>query len=54
MSATAGALLAIAMIGVFALVIGAVALWRRGERRKPALMVTAALVLFGNVLIWTV
>lgn len=50
----ASALLAIAMIGVFALVVGAVALWRRGERQKPALMLAAAFVTLVNVLIWTV
>ncbi|WP_315764470.1 hypothetical protein [Sphingomonas sp. Y38-1Y] len=53
-SATASALLAIAMIGVFALFIGAVLLWRRGERQKPVLMALAALVTLANVLIWTV
>jgi hypothetical protein len=50
----ASALLAVAMIGVFALVVGAVALWRRGERQKPVLMLAAAFVTLVNVLIWTV
>lgn len=50
----ASTLLAIAMIGVFALIAGAVVLWRRGERQKPVLMLAAALVTFVNVLIWTV
>lgn len=53
-TATASTLLGIAMLGVFALVIGAVVLWRRGERQKPVLMALAALVTFANVLIWTV
>lgn len=53
-SPLASALLAIAMIGVFALVIGAGMLWRRGERQKPVLMLVAAAVALVNVLIWTV
>lgn len=50
----ASTLLAIAMLGVFALVIGAVALFRRGERQKPVLMLACAGVVLANVLIWTV
>lgn len=47
--------LGIAMLAVFALTGGAIALFRRGDDRKRAwLMLAAALVLFGNVLIWTV
>lgn len=53
-TATASTLLGIAMLGVFALLIGAVVLWRRGERQKPVLMTLAALVTLANVLIWTV
>jgi hypothetical protein len=48
-----GAALAVAMIGCFACVGGGVALLRRGERRKGALMLVMAAVLLGNVLIWT-
>jgi hypothetical protein len=45
---------AIAMIAVFALVIGAIALLRRGgPRRKPVLMLVLAAILFANVLIWS-
>ena len=45
---------AIAMLAVLALVIGAIALFRRGGGGKQAaLMLGAALVLFANVLIWT-
>lgn len=54
LSPMASTLLAIAMLGVFALAIGAVVLLRRGERQKPVLMVIAALVVLANVLIWTV
>lgn len=54
LSTAAATLLALAMLGVFALLLGATALWRRGERQKPVLMVLAALVTFANVLIWTV
>ena len=47
-------LYSVAMLGVFALVFGGIALWRRGDNRKQAvLMVIAALVLLGNVLILT-
>ncbi|SFP74864.1 hypothetical protein [Sphingomonas rubra] len=45
---------AIAMLAVFALVIGGIALIRRGDdRRKGVLMLVMAAVLLGNVLIWT-
>jgi len=53
-SATFSAFLGIAMLAVFALVWGGVFLLQRGEDRKRGwLMLAAALVLFGNVLIWT-
>lgn len=48
-------ILGIMMIAAFALTAGG--LWlaaRRRELKKGALMLVAALVLFGNVLIWTV
>jgi hypothetical protein len=46
--------LGIAMIAVFALTLGAITLLRRGEDRKRGwLMLAAAFVLLGNVLIWT-
>ncbi len=45
---------AIAMLAAFALVIGGIILIRRKrERQKGVLMIVAALVLVGNVLIWT-
>ncbi|MFL6858369.1 MAG: hypothetical protein ACJ8EB_10740 [Allosphingosinicella sp.] len=46
--------LSIAVLAAFALTAGG--LWliaKRGERKQGALMVAAALVLFANVLIWT-
>lgn len=47
--------LGIAMLAVFALSGGGVMLLRRGKDAKRGwLMLTAALVLLGNVLIWTV
>jgi peptidoglycan/LPS O-acetylase OafA/YrhL len=46
--------LSIAVLAVFALLIGAVALWRRGVRRQAVLMVIAALVIAGNVAVWAV
>jgi hypothetical protein len=46
--------LGIAMVAVFALTFGAIKLLRRGEDRKRGwLMLVAAMVLLGNVLIWT-
>ena len=47
-------LLSIAVLAVIALVWGGVTTWRKGDRQKGALMIVAALVLLGNVLIWTV
>jgi hypothetical protein len=47
--------LGIAMLAVFVLTGGSIALFRRRTDTKRAwLMLAAALVLFGNVLIWTV
>jgi hypothetical protein len=49
-----GLLMSLAMLGVFALLFGAVAIWRKGANRTQAvLMAIAALVLLGNVLILT-
>jgi hypothetical protein len=46
------ALLSVMMLGVFALVAGAIVMLRAGrDRRKAVLMLIAALVLLGNVLI---
>ena len=46
-------ILAIAMLGVFALAIGGGRLAaRRGDRKRGILMLVAAAVLFGNVLLW--
>ena len=47
--------LSLAMLAVFALVAGGVWLIAKArDRKKGALMLAAAAVLFGNVLIWTV
>lgn len=47
--------LPLVMLAAFALIIGAVYFWRRtGEVKQPALMVFLALVMFVNVLIWTI
>ena len=49
------ALLAIAMLGATALALGGVAIIRRGTyARKGWLMIVAAIVVVGNVLILTV
>ena len=55
MGTIASAALAIAMIAAFLLAIGGATLIRRGEYRQQGwLMIVAAMVLVGNVLIWTV
>lgn len=49
--------LSIAMIAVVVLALGSVSLFRKGPgefRQKAWLMLIAAIVLLGNVLIWTV
>ena len=43
---------AIAMLAVFALLLGSVKLWNR-DRRKSVLMIVCAIVILANVLIWT-
>jgi hypothetical protein len=49
-----GLLLSVAMLGVFALLFGAITIWRkRANRTQAVLMAIAALVLLGNVLILT-
>jgi LPXTG-motif cell wall-anchored protein len=49
------ALLSIAVLGAFALAGGgAWLIARRRERLKGVLMIVCALVLLGNVLVWTV
>jgi hypothetical protein len=49
-----GLLMSLAMLGVFALLFGAVTIWRKGGNRQQAvLMAIASLVLLGNVLILT-
>jgi len=46
---------AIAMLAIFACVIGGIAILRRGDNRlKGVLMLVMAAVLLGNVLIWTI
>ena len=54
MGAIASATLAIAMIAAFLLTAGGIRLIARGEYRQQGwLMIVAAMVLVGNVLIWT-
>jgi hypothetical protein len=45
-------MMSLVVLAVIALVLGAVALWRRGERLRAGLMVVAALVIAGNIAIW--
>lgn len=53
LSPTASTLMALAVAGIFALIWGGVLLIRRGNRQKGVLMLICAVVLTGNVLIWT-
>ncbi len=54
-SALASALFGVALVGVVLLAWGGWRMaFRQGNRPKGALMLVAALVLLGNVLIWTV
>ena len=51
---TAGALLAVGMLGAFACAIGGGWMIAKGrERLKGALLLLMAAVLVGNVLVWT-
>ena len=55
MSDLGSALMATAMIAAFALAIAGIRLMRRpGERGRGGLMLGAAAVLVGNVVIWTI
>ena len=45
--------LSLMVLAALALTAGAVALWRRGERKRPALMALMVVVLLVNVGIWT-
>lgn len=55
MSATASILMSVLMIAAVALLLGGLAVIRRGaNRRQGVLMLVAAAVLVGNVLILTV
>ena len=54
MEGFASTIMAITMIAAFLLVVGGVRLvLRREDRGRGVLMLAAALVLVGNVLIWT-
>jgi len=53
-SALESAAPAIAMLAAFALIAGGVVVIRRGDnRRQGVLMLVMAIVLIGNVVIWT-
>lgn len=46
--------LSIAMLTSIALVFGAIALFLRGQRKQPALMLVLAVVMIANVVIWSI
>jgi hypothetical protein len=41
------------VLAAIALLLGAGALWRKGDRQRAVLMAVAALVIAGNVAIWS-
>lgn len=45
--------LSLLMLAALALLLGAAFLWRRGERKRPALMLTLAGIMMMNLIIWT-
>jgi hypothetical protein len=47
------AALSLMMLAAIALVGGAVFLFRRGERKRPVLMLTLAGIMVVNLIIWT-
>lgn len=47
-------ILSIIVLAAFALLIGAVALWRKGQTKQAMLMVILAVVMAVNVAIWLV
>ena len=47
------ATLSLMMLAAIALFAGALVLWRRGERKRPALMALLVAILLINVGIWT-
>ena len=47
------ATLSLMMLAAIALIAGALVLWRRGERKRPALMALLVAILLVNVGIWT-
>ena len=46
--------LSLVMLAALALLIGAIAAWRRGQRKQALLMAVLAVVLGINLAIWTV
>jgi hypothetical protein len=46
--------LSLMMLASVALIAGAAFLFRRGERKRPGLMVLLAVVMAVNIVIWTV
>ena len=46
--------LSILVLAAIAMVLGAVAWWRRGRRKQAALMLALAAVIAANVAIWVV
>lgn len=47
-------LLSLVMLGGVALLVGAIMVFRHGDRRRAFLMSVAALIMFANVAIWLI
>ncbi len=47
------AVLSVMVLVAVLLLLGAVVTWRRGQRKQAVLMVVLALIMAGNVAIWT-
>lgn len=54
LSAAANMTLSLLLIAAVVLVWGGVTMIRKGDRTKGVLMIVCAVVLVGNVLIWTI
>lgn len=47
-------MMSLVIVGIVVLLGGSAVAWRRGDRQRAVLMAVAALVIAGNVAIWSV